>query len=124
MRLMSVPTGGVGPYQLVCELGRGGMGIVYRARDPRLGRDIAIKMLPDAFARDAGRLARFAREARTLASLNHPNIAAIYSLEEADGRQYLIMECVDGESLQSHIERGPIPLKPTLRMAMQIARAL
>jgi pimeloyl-ACP methyl ester carboxylesterase len=100
------------------------MGVVYRARDTRLGRHVAVKMLPDAFAQDAVRLGRFLREARTLASLNHPNIAAIYGLEEADGRQYLIMECVEGESLESQIARGPIPLKPALRLALQVARAL
>jgi len=89
----------IGPYEIVAPLGEGGMGQVYRARDTRLGRDVAIKVLPSAFTADAERLARFEREARLLASLNHSNIGAIYGLEESDGHPHLVMELVEGESL-------------------------
>src|SRR5436190_3577738 len=100
------------------------MGQVYRARDTKLNRDVAIKVLPDLFASDAERLARFAREAQTLASLNHPNIAAIYGLEEADGGKALVMELVEGDDLSQRIARGPIPLDEALPIARQIAEAL
>jgi serine/threonine protein kinase len=100
------------------------MGEVYRARDTMLARDVAIKILPEAFAADAGRVARFQREAKTLASLNHPNIAAIYGLEHADGRHALVMELVEGEDLSQRIARGPIPLDEALPLAKQIADAL
>ena len=94
----------LGPYRIVALLGAGGMGEVYRAHDSKLGRDVAIKTLPAAFARDPDRLARFRREARTLASLNHPNIAAIYGLDESGDVDCLVMELVEGETL-----RGPLP---------------
>ena len=94
----------------------GGMGEVYRARDPRLDRDVAIKALPDAFAADPERLARFEREARLLASLNHPNIAAIYGIEEG-GRAYLVLELVEGETLAERLARGPLPLDEALAVA-------
>ena len=109
-------------------LGAGGMGEVYRARDTKLGRDVALKILPAAVARDADRLARFEREAKTLASLNHPNIAQIY--DAAAGRlgetrdAYLAMELVEGEDLSAHIARGPMPLADVLPIARQIALAL
>ena len=109
----------VGPYRIVSPLGAGGMGEVYRAHDGKLGRDVAIKTLPAEFARDPERLARFRREARTLASLNHPNIAAIYGLEESGDVDCLVMELVEGETL-----RGPLPVDKALEYARQVAEAL
>src|SRR5262247_537578 len=100
------------------------MGQVYRARDTKLDRDVAIKILPEAFAHDADRLARFQREAKTLASLNHPNIAGIYGLEESDGVSALVMELVEGDDLSQRIARGPIPIDEALPIARQIADAL
>src|ERR1019366_7904218 len=100
------------------------MGQVFRARDTKLDRDVAIKILPEAFAHDADRLARFTREAKTLASLNHPHIAGIYGLEESDGVSALVMELVEGEDLAARISRGPIPLDEALPIARQIAEAL
>jgi Tol biopolymer transport system component len=114
----------VGPYEIVVPLGAGGMGEVYRARDAKLGRDVAIKVLPRAFTSDPDRRARFEREARVLASLNHPHIGAIYGLEDVDGMPALVMELVDGEDLAQRIARGPIPLAEALPMAAQIADAL
>jgi eukaryotic-like serine/threonine-protein kinase len=120
------PTSGtkVGPYEIVAPLGAGGMGEVYRARDSKLGRDVALKMLPDVFARDAQRMARFRREAQVLASLNHPNIATIHGLEEADGKHALVMELVEGPTLAERIAHGPIPLDEALPIAKQIADGL
>src|SRR6187549_308052 len=100
------------------------MGEVYRARDTRLDRDVAIKILPEAFAADAERVARFQREAKVLASLNHPNIAIIHGLEHADGAHALVMELVEGEDLAQRIVRGAIPLDDALPIAKQIADAL
>src|SRR5258708_31711795 len=100
------------------------MGQVYRARDTKLDRDVAIKILPEAFAHDADRLARFQREAKTLASLNHPHIAAIYGLEESGGVTALVMELVEGDDLSQRIARGAIPLDEALPIAKQIAAAL
>src|SRR6266852_4720056 len=100
------------------------MGEVYRARDTKLGRDVALKILPDAFARDPDRLARFTREAQTLASLNHSNIAAIYGIEESGDVRALVMELVEGEDLSQRIARGAIPLDETVPIARQIADAL
>ena len=114
----------VGPYLIVGLLGRGGMGEVYRGYDSRLGRDVAIKILPDEFARDAGRRSRFEREARMLAALNHPNIAAIYGIEDSGEVHALVMEFVDGETLADRIARGPIPVDEGLPIAKQIAEAL
>jgi Tol biopolymer transport system component/tRNA A-37 threonylcarbamoyl transferase component Bud32 len=114
----------LGPYEIQSPLGAGGMGEVYRARDTKLNRDVAIKVLPDLVARDADRMARFIREAQTLASLNHPNIAQIYGLEESGGVRALVMELVEGEDLTVHIARGPIPLNEALPIARQIADAL
>ncbi len=111
----------LGPYEILSPLGAGGMGEVYRARDTRLGRDVAIKVLPDAFASDSERLARFEREARLLATLNHPNIASIYGLEEVDGARYLVLEFVDGETLAARIARGALPLDETIAIGVQIA---
>src|SRR5580700_11066255 len=95
----------LGPYEILSAIGAGGMGEVYRARDTKLGRDVAIKALPEAFARDPERLSRFQREAKTLASLNHPNIAAIYGLEENVGSSYLVMELVPGDTIADRIKR-------------------
>ncbi len=109
----------LGHYHIEEKIGAGGMGEVYRARDTRLGRDVAIKVLPEAFARDPERLARFEREAQLLASLNHPNIAAIYGLEQSDGVRFLVLEFVAGETLA-----GPLPMEEALRLCRQIAEAL
>jgi len=105
----------LGPYQILAPIGAGGMGEVYRARDTKLGRDVAIKVLPQILANDPERLARFEREAKVLASLNHPNIAHIYGIEE----RALVMELVEGETL-----KGPLPLDEALRIAAQICNAL
>jgi Tol biopolymer transport system component len=114
----------VGAYEVHERIGVGGMGEVYRARDTKLGRDVAIKILPRHFTSDPDRLARFEREARVLASLNHPHIGAIYGLEDADGVRALVLELVDGETLADRIARGPIPLNEALAIARQIADAL
>src|SRR5216684_2638189 len=114
----------LGPYEIVAALGAGGMGEVYKARDTRLDRDVAIKILPEAFATDAERVARFQREAKTLAALNHPNIAQIYGLEQAGDVHALAMELVAGEDLSQRIARGAIPLAEALPIAKQIADAL
>jgi len=114
----------LGHYEILGSLGAGGMGEVYRARDTRLNRDVALKALPDLFASDPDRLARFTREAQTLAALNHPNIAHIHGLEEAGGVRALAMELVDGEDLSALIARGPLPLAEALPIATQIADAL
>jgi serine/threonine-protein kinase len=114
----------LGPYEIVAPLGRGGMGEVYRARDPRLGRDVAIKALPAEFARDPERLARFRREAQTLAALSHPNIAAIYGLEEAGGVPHLVLELVEGETLAARLARGALPPREALALGVQVAAAI
>ena len=114
----------VGPYEIVRPLGAGGMGEVYLGRDTRLQREIAIKTLPDAFTADPERLSRFQREAQLLASLNHPNIAAIYGIEESDGHRALILELVDGETLAERLAKGPLPLDEAIPIARQIAAAL
>ena len=114
----------LGVYEVTAPIGEGGMGQVYRATDTTLGRQVAIKILPDAFAADPERLARFEREAKTLASLNHPHIAAIYGLEKSAGMHALVMELVEGEDLSQRIARGAIPLDEALPIAKQIAEAL
>src|ERR1700758_2840990 len=114
----------LGLYEITALLGKGGMGQVYRARDTKLKRDVAIKTLPDEFSHDADRLSRFQREAEVLASLNHPNIAAIYDLQEADGARFLVLELVEGETLADRIVRGPIPIDETLQLAKSICEAL
>jgi serine/threonine protein kinase/Tol biopolymer transport system component len=111
-------------YVVEAHLGSGGMGEVYQATDSKLRRSVAIKILPDAFVRDAERIARFQREARVLASLNHPHIAAIYGLEESGGRSFLVMELVSGETLADRIARGPLPIEEALAIATQITEAL
>src|SRR6266487_2070116 len=100
------------------------MGVVFRARDTKLLRDVALKVLPDHFAKDPDRLARFQREAQLLASLNHPNIAQIYGLEEVDGSGCIVMELVEGETLSERVKRGPVPLDEAIEIAKQVADAL
>ncbi len=118
------PGTSLGSYEVLGPLGAGGMGEVYRARDRKLGREVAIKILPEAFAQDAMRLTRFDREARMLASVNHPALAAIYGLEEAGAIRYIVMELVPGETLSETLARGPLPLRDALSAARQIAEAL
>ena len=122
---MSLPPGHkLAHYEIVEPIGKGGMGEVYRARDGKLSRDVAIKVLPKEFAENEERLARFKREAKVLASLNHPNIASIYGLEQSDETHYLVLELVPGETLAERISRGPIPLEEVLDIATQMAEAL
>ena len=111
-------------YRIVDKLGAGGMGEVYRAEDTVLGRQVAIKVLPDIFAADPERLARFEREAKLLASLNHPNIASIYGLEEADGKRFLVLELVEGQTLAERLHGGPLPLEEALEVCRQITEGL
>ena len=114
----------LGPYQVTVKIGEGGMGEVYRARDTKLDRDVALKVLPQAFTDDPDRLARFEREAKVLASLNHPNIGHIYGLEETEGQKALVLELVEGPTLAERIKQGPIPVDEALPIAKQIAEAL
>ena len=114
----------LGHYQITSQLGKGGMGEVYQAKDQVLGRDVAIKVLPEEFAKDAERVARFQREAKVLASLNHPNIAAIHGLERSNGTNFLVLELVEGQTLADRIKAGPIPVEESLKLALQIAEAL
>ena len=111
-------------YSVTEKVGAGGMGEVYRATDTKLNRDVALKVLAEEFARDADRMARFKREAQVLASLNHPNIASIYGLEESDGTRRLVLELVEGPTLAERIAQSPLPLKEALEIARQIAVAL
>src|SRR5208337_4184601 len=104
----------LGPYEILGLLGTGGMGEVYRGRDTKLGRDVALKVLPDAFARDAERMARFQREAKVLAALNHPNIAAIYGLEDSGATPALVMELIEGPTLASCIKSRTTPIDEAL----------
>src|SRR5437899_7001463 len=114
----------LGSHEITALLGKHGMGEVYRARDTKLKRDVAIKILPDEFSHDADRVSRFQREAEVLASLNHPNIAAIYDLQEANGSRYLVLELVQGETLAERIARGPTPVEEALDIAKNICEAL
>jgi Tol biopolymer transport system component len=113
-----------GSHEIISLLGKGGMGEVYRARDTKLKRDVAIKILPDEFSRDAARVSLFQREAEVLASLNHPNIAAIYDLQEVNDTRFLVLELVEGETLAERLQRGPIPIEDALQIAKQICEAL
>src|SRR6186997_1720268 len=114
----------VGPYEVVSPLGAGGMGEVYRARDTKLQREVAIKVLPEHLATDRDRLGRFEREAQVLASLNHPHIAQIYGFEQAGETRALILELVEGETLAERIAHGPLAIDEALPIARQIAQAL
>ena len=114
----------LGAYEVLSSLGAGGMGEVYRARDTKLEREVALKVLPATFARDPERVARFRREAQLLAQLNHPNIAAIYHFEESGDARFLVMELVLGETLRERIKRGPLPVEEALRIGKQIAEAM
>src|SRR5436309_5535406 len=122
---MPIPAGTrVGAYEIVSPLGRGGMGEVYRARDAKLGRDVAIKVLPAAWLTDPDRRARFEREARLLATVNHPHIGGIYGFEDAASGPALVLELVDGDTLSERLRTGALPLRAALTYAVQIADAL
>src|SRR6202045_3870705 len=114
----------LGPYEFLSPLGAGGMGEVYRARDTRLGRDVAVKVLPESFARDNDRLRRFEQEARAVAALNHPNILAVFDIGEHLGSPFLVSELLEGESLRSVLDRGPLPQRKTIEYGVQIAQGL
>jgi serine/threonine-protein kinase len=117
------PGAHIGPYEVVSLLGSGGMGEVYRARDSKLDRQVAIKILSGGFVRDADRTARLVREAQLLASLNHPNIGAIYDVQETDIERFLVLELIEGETLADRIRRGPVPVDEALGYAKQITNA-
>src|SRR5262249_21915064 len=122
---MTLTTGSrIGPYEIKSPLGEGGMGVVFRALDTKLHREVALKLLPDHFAGDLERLARFQREAQVLATLNHPNIAQIYGLEESTPQTCIVMELVEGETLQERLKRGAIPIDEALQIAKQICEGL
>src|SRR5579863_7534217 len=104
----------LGSHEITALIGKGGMGEVYRARDLKLKREVAIKVLPEEFSRDPERVSRFQREAEALAALNHPNIAAVHDLQESNGTRFLVMELVDGETLADHLQHGPLPLDESL----------
>src|SRR5215472_15965997 len=122
---MSLPPGTlIGPYELSAQVGVGGMGEVYRATDTKLKRSVAIKVLPEAVAKDASRLARFQREAETLAALNHPHVAQIYGLEQSAGITALVMELVEGPTLAERLSGRALAIAETVAIATQIAEAL
>src|SRR6202047_3721249 len=122
---MALPLGThLGACEILARRGAGGMGEVYRARDTRLGRDVAIKILPKEMSADATRKQRFEREARTISGLNHPNICALYDVGSQDGIDYLVMECVEGEPLANRLAKGPMPLEQVLKYGAQIAEGL
>ena len=114
----------LGPYEIVAPLGAGGMGEVYRARDTRLERAVAVKILPAQFSSDPIRKQRFEREAKTISSLNHPNICTLHDIGSQDGVDYLVMECVEGETLAKRLEKGALPVEQVLKLGAQIADAL
>ena len=118
------PGNTLGSFKISGLLGAGGMGEVYRARDTKLGREVAIKVLPEKFSKDPNRLARFAREAQTLASLDHPGIATIHDLQEADGTRFLVMQLIEGPTLAERLRSGPLDLDTALPLFQQIAEAL
>src|SRR5271167_3384283 len=119
-----VPGTHLGPYEITGPLGSGGMGEVYRARDTRLERSVAIKILPAQFSSDLLCKQRFEREAKTISSLNHPHICVLHDIGSQDGIDYLVMECVEGETLAKRLEKGALPLEQVLKLGMQIADAL
>src|SRR6266404_1479927 len=114
----------IGPYEIVGWLGAGAMGEVYRARDPRLGRDVAIKLIPETFAADRSRLHRFEQEARAAGQLNHPNILAVYDVGTHAGAPYIVSELLEGESLRSRLHGGALPSRKAIDYARQIAEGL
>src|SRR6516165_11606387 len=114
----------LGPYEITAALGAGGMGEVYRARDTRLERTVAIKILPSPFSADTVRKQRFEREAKAISQLNHPHICILHDIGSQDGIEYLVMECVEGETLAKRLEKGPLPLEQVLKYGAQIADAL
>src|SRR5271169_6063532 len=114
----------LGPYEILAPLGAGGMGEVYRAKDARLGRDVALKILPASFARDADRLRRFEQEAHAVAALNHPNILAAFDIGEHDGSPFLVSELLEGESLRALLDHGALPQRKTIEYGVQIAQGL
>ena len=114
----------LGPYEILAPLGAGGMGEVYRARDTRLGRDVALKILPESFARDSDRLRRFEQEARAVAALNHPNILALFDIGQHNGSPFLVSELLEGESLRAGLDRGALPQRKTIEYGVQIAHGL
>ncbi len=118
------PGAKLGPYEIVAPLGAGAMGEVYKARDTRLERTVAIKILPAHLSSDPVRRQRFEREAKTISSLNHPHICTLHDVGHQDGMDYLVMECVEGETLARRLEKGPLPLEQVLKFGMQIADAL
>src|SRR5260221_822593 len=118
------PGSRLGPYEILSPLGSGGMGEVWRARDPRLGREVAIKVLPEELAADSDRLKRFEREARSASALNHPNIVTIHEIGEAEGRTYLVMERIEGPTLRELLLEGPLTPRRLLPIATQTAMGL
>ena len=121
---MIAPGSRLGPYEIVAKLGEGGMGQVWKAKDFHLGREVALKVLPEGFTQDRERLARFEREAKLLAQLNHPNIVQIYGLEVSGDTRALVMELVEGPTLAERLESGPLPFNESLSLSLQIAQAL
>ena len=113
----------LGSYEILASLGAGGMGEVYRARDTKLGRAVAIKVILDEFASDQSRVERFEREAKMLAALNHPRIASLFGMERVDGQHFLVMELIEGETLADRLQRGPLPVEDALAIGVQIAEA-
>src|SRR3990172_5980237 len=122
---MSINTGTkLGPYEIVSPLGAGGMGEVYRARDTRIGREVAIKILPSSYSEDADRLRRFELEARTAGLLNHPNLLAIYDVGEEDGSPYIVSELLEGETLREKLRTGALPVRRVIEYGIQLAGGL
>ena len=122
---MALATGSrLGPYEILGAIGAGGMGEVYRARDTRLGREVALKVLPESLRQDGDRLRRFAQEAQAVAALNHQNIVAIFDVGDREGAPFLVSELLEGESLRAALERGPLPQRKAIEYAVQIANGL
>src|SRR5271156_5105913 len=119
-----VPGAKLGPYEIVAPLGAGGMGEVYRAKDTRLAREVAVKVLPEHLSSDPELKERFEREARSISSLNHPRICTLYDVGHQDGVDFLVMEYLEGESLAARLQKGPLPLKETLKIGMEVCEAL
>src|SRR6516225_1327439 len=122
--MLLTPGTRLGPYEILTPLGAGGMGEVYRARDLRLGRDVAVKVLPSAFSGDPERLRRFEQEARAAAALNHPNILAVHDVGSQDNAPYIVAELLEGETLRARLVGGPLPVRKAVDYALQIVRGL